>query len=493
MVQNPSIEQLIHDCVELDDCRLTRNGAVVAYSGKYTGRLPEDKFIVADASSESLIWWGNNHRMEPQVFEHVRFRMHSYTLGKKLYVIDTFAGADPAHRIAARFIVERPYHALFIKQLLIRPTAEQLASYEPDWTIVDMGKANMSPAEDHTRTAAVIALNMIENLVLIAGTQYAGEMKKSVFTIMNFLLPQEGVLSMHCSANIGPEDDTALFFGLSGTGKTTLSADHDRSLIGDDEHGWSDQGVFNIEGGCYAKCIRLSEKNEPEIWSAIRHGAILENVVLMENGTPDYNSVALTENTRVAYPLDHIEHAVQPSMGGHPKHIIFLTCDALGVLPPISRLTPEQAMYQFLNGYTAKVAGTESGVTEPTVVFSSCFGQPFLPLPPKVYAGLLGDRIRNHGSQVWLVNTGWTGGGCGVGKRIDLPHTRAMIRAALGGQLDDVAYTSDPIFGMDVPNECPGVPSQLLHARDTWADKDAYDVQARKLQAQFDENHRLYV
>ncbi len=493
VTENPSVEQLIKDCLEFDNCKVTANGAVVAYSGKYTGRTPDDKFTVAHEESESEIWWGNNHRMDDATFDRVRRRMQSYAHGKRLYIIDTYGGADPHHRIAARFIVERPYHALFIKQLLIRPTEQELPGYEPDWTIVDFGTLNLVPEEDGTRTQAAIALNLPERLVLIAGTQYAGEMKKSVFTIMNYLLPKEGVLSMHCSANIGPKGDTALFFGLSGTGKTTLSADHDRSLIGDDEHGWSDHGVFNIEGGCYAKCIRLSEENEPEIWAAIREGAILENVVLTADGIPDYNDSSLTENTRVAYPINHIDHAVQPSVGGHPNHIIFLTCDALGVLPPISRLTPEQAMYQFLNGYTAKVAGTEAGVKEPSVVFSSCFGQPFLPLPPKVYADLLGDRIRNHGSTVWLVNTGWTGGPYGVGTRIDLPHTRALIRAALSGQLDNVKFIADPIFGMDVPTECPDVPASMLHPRDTWGDKDAYDTHARQLQARFDENHRLYV
>jgi phosphoenolpyruvate carboxykinase (ATP) len=351
-----------------------------------------------------------------------------------------------------------------------------------------MGKLSMNPTTDGTKGDAVIALNMAERQVLIAGTQYAGEMKKSVFTIMNYLLPLEGVLSMHCSANIGPEGDTALFFGLSGTGKTTLSADPARNLIGDDEHGWTDNGVFNVEGGCYAKCIKLTEEGEPEIFHAIRRGAILENVVLDEDGNPDYFDQSLTENTRAAYPLEHIANAVHPSMGGHPKNIVFLTADAMGVLPPIARLTPEQAMFYFLNGYTAKVAGTEAGVTEPTAVFSTCFGAPFLPLRPKAYADLLKEKIERHGAKVWLVNTGWTGGPYGVGSRMRLAHTRAMLAAAFEGELDDVPYDIDPVFGLHIPTSCPNVPSEVLSPRETWSDKDAYDAAATRLKAMFDAN-----
>lgn len=493
VVLNPSIDQLIEDCLRLDGCRLTFTGAVVAYSGKYTGRTPKDKHTVLEPSSEAHIWWENNHSMTPEGFATVRERLQDYARGRRLYVIDTFGGADPEHRIAVRFIVERAYHAMFIKQLLIRPTAEELASFVPDWTVVDMGKLSMDPAKDGTKGDAVIALNMAEKQVLIAGTQYAGEMKKSVFTIMNYLLPLEGVLSMHCSANIGKDGDTALFFGLSGTGKTTLSADPERSLIGDDEHGWTDNGVFNVEGGCYAKCIKLTEEGEPEIFHAIRHGAILENVVLDENGNPDYFDQTLTENTRAAYPLEHIDNAVHPSVGGHPKNIVFLTADAMGVLPPIARLTPEQAMFYFLNGYTAKVAGTEAGVTEPTAVFSTCFGAPFLPLRPKAYADLLKEKIERHGAKVWLVNTGWTGGPYGVGSRMRLSHTRAMLAAAFAGELDEVPYEIDPVFGLHIPTSCPHVPSEVLTPRETWSDKDAYDAKATEVKAMFDANYAKFV
>ncbi len=492
VIQNPSVEQLIQDCLENDDCKLASNGAVVAYTGKYTGRTPKDKHTVREPSSEANIWWENNNATSAEEFERVRGILDSYAKGKKLYVIDTYGGADPDHRIKARFIVERPYHALFIKQLLIRPTEEELSSYEPDWTIVDFGKRKLHPLTDGTQSEAFIGLNMAAKQVLIVGTEYAGEMKKSVFTIMNYLLPLEGVLSMHCSANIGAEGDTALFFGLSGTGKTTLSADPERRLIGDDEHGWTTKGVFNIEGGCYAKCIKLSKEGEPEIWDAIRRGAVLENVVLKDDGTPDYDSDSLTENTRAAYPLEHIESVQLPSLGGHPKNIVFLTADAMGVLPPIARLTPEQAMFFFLNGYTAKVAGTEAGVKEPQAVFSACFGAPFLPLRPKVYAKMLGEKIETHEAKVWLVNTGWTGGPYGVGSRMKLSYTRAMLRAAFEGELDAVPYEIDPIFGLHVPTSCPDVPSEVLQPRETWQDKNEYDAKARELKQMFDENFHKF-
>ena len=448
--------------------------------------------MVVNEDSEPNIWWENNSRMTPELFEALRLKVDGYSAGKEVYVIDTFGGADPHHRIAVRFIVERPYHALFIKQLLIRPTAEELETFEPDWTVADFGKLKLDPEVDHTRSDAVIALNIPAKQVLIAGTEYAGEMKKSVFTIMNYLLPLDGVMSMHCSANIGKSGDTVLFFGLSGTGKTTLSADPERFLIGDDEHGWTSQGVFNIEGGCYAKCIRLSEANEPEIFHAIKPGSILENVVLDAAGEPDYADSTITENTRVAYPIDFIPGAVQPSVGGHPKNIIFLTCDAMGVLPPISRLTSEQAMYFFLNGYTAKVAGTEAGVTEPTAVFSTCFGAPFLPLRPQVYAELLGKKIEEHGSKVWLVNTGWTGGAYGAGSRIKLAYTRAMIHAAFDGKLNDIAYEEESVFGLSIPTECPGVPTELLNPRKTWEDESAYDTAAAKLKEMFDSSSKHF-
>ena len=490
--KNLDVETLIQHCLERDNCKITDTGAVVAYSGEYTGRTPKDKFTIVDAAHEGDIWWENNNRMSEEVFDGIFGKMQGYVGGKELYIIDTYGGADPAHRICTRFIVERPYHALFIKQLLIRPTADELAVYEPDWTVVDFGKLQFDPGTDGTKGDAVIALNMISKTVLIGGTQYAGEMKKSVFTIMNYLLPLDGVMSMHCSANVGKNGDTALFFGLSGTGKTTLSADPDRMLIGDDEHGWTGDGVFNVEGGCYAKCIGLTEQKEPEIFRAIAKGAILENVVLDSQGCPDYDDQSLTENTRAAYPIDHIPNIMVPSVGGHPKNIVFLTCDAMGVLPPISRLTNEQAMYFFLNGYTAKVGGTEKGITEPKSVFSACFGQPFLPLRPKVYAKLLGEKIALHGSKVWLINTGWTGGPYGVGSRMKLGFTRAMIHAAFDGKLDDVAFDTDPIFGLHIPTSCPNVPSDVLNPRNTWSDKNAYDTQATKLHEMFEANAKQF-
>jgi phosphoenolpyruvate carboxykinase (ATP) len=489
--RNLPIAELVEHAVR-DGDKLASNGALVAYTGKYTGRTPKDKHTVREPSSEANVWWDNNAEITPEVFEALERKAADYIRSKKLYVIDTFGGADPDHRIKARFIVERPYHALFIKQLLIRPSAEELKNYEPDWTIVDLCHLTCDSAKEGTRGEAVIALNFAQKKVLIMGTQYAGEMKKSVFTILNYLLPLKGVLSMHCSANIGASGDTALFFGLSGTGKTTLSADPERRLIGDDEHGWDDKGVFNFEGGCYAKCIKLSAEGEPQIWNAIRFGSVLENVVLNADHTPDYNDNSITENTRCAYPIEYIEGAVVPSVGGHPKNICFLTCDAFGVLPPISRLTPEQAMYHFLNGYTAKVAGTEAGVTEPSTTFSTCFGAPFLPLRPKVYADLLGEKLKRHGAQVWLINTGWTGGPYGPGHRMKLSHTRSMLRAAMSGKLDSAAYETDPIFGLSVPTSCPDVPGDVLMPRNTWPDKGAYDAKAKQLHAMFEENFKKF-
>jgi phosphoenolpyruvate carboxykinase (ATP) len=487
---NLSTEELASLCLKEDGCQLSASGAVVAYTGKYTGRTPKDKYIVRDQMTSDSVWWGPNGEMSPETYAHIKGKILDYVEARPMYVVDTFAGADPQYRIKVRFIVERAYHALFIHQLLIRPTAEELKSFEPDWTVVDAAKLSMSPEADNVRGDAVIALNMTEQEVMVAGTQYAGELKKSVFTIMNFLLPRQGVMSMHCSANIGPKGDTAVFFGLSGTGKTSLSADPERGLIGDDEHGWSDNGVFNVEGGCYAKCIGLRKESEPEIWNALSNGTVLENVVLKANGQPDYDDKSITENTRAAYPLEHISNAVHPSVGGHPKNVIFLTCDAMGVLPPIARLSPEQALAYFLNGYTAKVAGTEAGVTEPSVTFSACFGQPFLPLPPRVYGDLLNKQIAKHGSKVWLLNTGWTGGAYGTGSRIKIGLTRAMLHAALDGKLDNVAYRKDPIFGIEVPMECPGVPSEILDPRGTWPDPAAYDKKATDLAKLFEENAR---
>ena len=490
--RNLDVETLVRHCLERDGCERATGGAIVARTGKYTGRTPKDKAIVREAGSEARVWWENNAAMEPGVFDALRGRFGDYARGKELYIVDTYAGADPEQRLKVRFIVERPYHALFIRQLLIRPSSEELTSFAPDWTVVDFGRLTLDPAVDRTLSEATIALNMDRREVLIAGTEYAGEMKKSVFTIMNYLLPLKGVLSMHCSANIGPDGATALFFGLSGTGKTTLSADPERILIGDDEHGWTDSGVFNIEGGCYAKCIDLSAEGEPEIFAAIREGAVLENVVL-KDGVPDYADSSITENTRAAYPIDHIANAASPSIGGHPENIVFLTADAMGVLPPIAKLTRAQAIEFFLHGYTAKVAGTEAGVTEPQAVFSTCFGAPFLPLKPRDYADLLGEKIDRHDPKVWLVNTGWTGGPYGEGHRMKLAHTRAMLHAALSGGLDGAEFIDEPVFGLSVPKAVSGVPDAILSPRGTWDDPAAYDTAAASLVAKFRSNAAKFV
>ncbi len=493
VLPNPALETLVRHCVESDGCRETPTGAIAATTGKYTGRTPKDKAVVRDETTEADVWWENNHPMTPEVFAGLKRVFEAYARGKRLYVVDAYAGADPAHRLRVRFLVERPYHALFVRDLLIRPTAAELLTFEPDWTVVDFGGLKLDPATPEnpgsgTPGEATVALNVAERTVLIAGTEYAGEMKKAVFTVMNLLLPKRGVLPMHCSANVGADGRSALFFGLSGTGKTTLSADPERGLVGDDEHGWSDDGIFNIEGGCYAKCIGLSEAKEPEIFRAVRAGAVLENVVLNDRAEPQYDDASLTENTRAAYPIEHVANAVHPSVAGHPGTIVFLTADAEGVFPPIARLTREQAMFFFLNGYTSKLAGTEAGVTEPQPVFSTCFGAPFLPLRPSVYAGLLGEKIDRHAPAVWLVNTGWTGGGYGVGGRMDLAHTRAMLRAALDGALDGVPTRTEPVFGLAVPTAIPGVPERVLDPRSTWNDPEAYDAAAAALKAKFDAN-----
>ncbi|MCW5947783.1 MAG: phosphoenolpyruvate carboxykinase (ATP) [Fimbriimonadales bacterium] len=477
--------ELVEHAIRRGEGVLADNGALVTRTGKYTGRTPKDKHVVRESSSEGNIWWENNAEFDEGKFNLLKRKIDEYIREKELYVVDTFGGADPDYRICARFIVEKAWHALFIKTLLLRPKAKELESYEPDWTIIDVSEFCADPEIDGTKSEAFILLNFGQRLVMIGGTQYAGEMKKSVFTILNYLLPLQDVLSMHCSANIGEDGDTALFFGLSGTGKTTLSADPDRRLIGDDEHGWSEHGVFNFEGGCYAKCICLSKEAEPQIWNAIRFGSVLENVVLRDDRTPDYDDGSITENTRCSYPVEFIDNSVIPSIGGHPQNICFLTADAFGVLPPISRLTEEQAMEQFLLGYTAKVAGTEAGVKEPQATFSTCFGAPFLPLRPKVYADMLGQKIQKHGARVWLVNTGWTGGPYGVGHRMNIHHTRAMVKAALSGQLENVDYVNHPVFGFAVPQSCPAVPDEVLNPRETWADKEAYDAKASELKAMF--------
>ncbi len=469
------------------------NGALVVRTGTCTGRRPKDRFVVEESSSKGKIDWGNvNVPMSQKTFDKLHAKVLDYYKGKRLYVRDTYAGADPDYRLKVRFVNESAWHNLFVAQLLIKPEPSELTDFVPDFTVLNAPWCLADPETDGTRSEVFVVIDFAKKVVLVGGTQYAGENKKSVFSIMNFLLPLRKVMTMHCSANVGKSDDVALFFGLSGTGKTTLSADPARRLIGDDEHGWGDNGVFNFEGGCYAKCIKLSQENEPQIYNAIRKGAVLENVVMNDAGQLDYDDDKFTENTRAAYPVEFIDNAIIPSLAGHPNNVIFLTCDAFGVLPPISKLTNDQAMYHFLSGYTAKVAGTEAGVTEPQATFSACFGAPFMPLPPSTYATMLGEKIKQHDAACWLVNTGWSGGGYGVGKRMKISHTRAMISAALDGTLKNVEFKPDPIFQCLVPQSCPGVPSEVLSPRGTWADPAEFDKKAAALAKMFLDNTKNF-
>ncbi len=460
---------------------IAAEGPLVCRTGQHTGRSPNDKFIVREPSSAELIDWGKvNRPMDPDQFDALHRDLLGSLDGQELFVLDCYAGADPKYRLPVRVITEYAWHSLFCRNLFIDDPAAAAAA-APEFTIIDSPSFKADPRRHGTHSDVAIALNFGKRLVLVAGTSYAGEMKKSVFSLLNYLLPLQNVLSMHCSANVGPSGDVALFFGLSGTGKTTLSSDPERRLIGDDEHGWSDRGVFNFEGGCYAKTIRLSADAEPQIFATTRRfGTVLENVVVdPATRTLNLDDDRFTENTRAAYPIAFIDNAEPTGQGGHPRHVIMLTADAFGVLPPISRLAPQAAMYHFLSGYTAKVAGTEKGVTEPKATFSTCFGAPFLPLPPSRYATMLGDKISRHNARVWLVNTGWSGGPYGVGKRMKISYTRAMIRAALSGALDAVEFANDPIFNLDIPAVCPGVPAEVLHPRNTWSDLAAYDAQAK--------------
>ncbi len=469
---------------------LADNGAIVCTTGEHTGRSPDDKFFVEEPGSRNEILWGKfNAPISEGHFDLLHRHVIEHCRGRRLYVRDMFAGANEATRVPIRIITESAWHNLFAAQLFIRPASGSTGNPDPQFTVLNVPTCEADPGIHGTRSKTFIVIHLGKRLVLIGGTAYAGEIKKSIFTIMNYLLPMSGVLSMHCSANVGRDGDAALFFGLSGTGKTTLSADPERRLIGDDETGWNDQGVFNIEGGCYAKCIKLSREYEPQIYQAIRFGTVLENVVVNEaTRAIDFNSAAITENTRAAYPLEYIPNAVIPSVGGHPKNIVFLTCDAFGVLPPIAKLTPDQAMYHFLSGYTARVAGTEAGVTEPQATFSTCFGAPFLPLPPQRYATMLGERLATHNAHCWLVNTGWTGGGAGVGQRMNLRYTRAMVTAALSGELNGVTFAKDPIFGLSIPQSCPDVPADVLSPRSTWPNPAAYDAKANHVAGLFAEN-----
>jgi phosphoenolpyruvate carboxykinase (ATP) len=474
---------------------IAADGPLVCRTGAHTGRSPNDKFVVQEPSSADNIWWGKvNKSMQAAQYDTLRADVVAHLSHQELFVQDLYAGADPTYRLPVRFVQELAWHNLFVRNLFIVPPPADLPGFQPHFTVLTAPSFKADPARHGTRSEVVIALNLAKREVLIAGTSYAGENKKSIFTVLNYVLPLQGVLAMHCSANVGPAGDTALFFGLSGTGKTTLSSDPERRLIGDDEHGWSDRGVFNFEGGCYAKLIKLSAEAEPQIYATTRRfGTVLENVVIDQVArTLNLDDASLTENTRGAYSIECIDNAVLEGVGGHPENIVMLTADAYGVLPPIARLTPEGAMYHYLSGYTAKVAGTEKGVTEPTATFSTCFGAPFLPLNPNVYARQLGERIARHQSRVWLVNTGWTGGPYGVGSRMKIAYTRAMIRAALSGKLDHVGYQRHPVFNIEMPTTCVDVPGAVLDPRSTWADKAAYDQQAAKLARMFVENFKSF-
>ena len=473
---------------------LGADGQFVVETGEHTGRSPKDKFFVREPGSETNLDWGDTNKpIDAATFDALFDRVAAYLCEREIYTLDAYVGADERYRLPLRVITEYAWHSLFARNLFITPDAVP-EGFSPQFTVVDAAEFIADPARDGTRSGTFILVNMARRIVLIGGTRYAGEIKKSVFTIMNYLMPLRSVLPMHCSANVGKAGDTAIFFGLSGTGKTTLSADSNRPLVGDDEHGWSGDGIFNFEGGCYAKVIRLSQKAEPEIWAAShRFGAVLENVVIDEETRKlDLESEAKNENTRSAYPVEFIPNIVPGLMAGHPQTIVMLTADAFGVLPPIAKLTPEQAMYHFLSGYTAKVAGTEKGVTEPTATFSTCFGAPFMVHHPTVYAALLGERIAKHEVTCWLVNTGWTGGPYGVGSRMAIAHTRAMVNAAIEGSLKGASYQKEPFFGLAIPSAVPGVPDEVLNPRNAWADKAAYDVQAKKLAALFFENFKKF-
>jgi len=488
---NPTTSQLYTHSLERREGRLAEGGPLAVDTGEHTGRSPKDKFVVREPGSEDRIWWGDvNADISEEHFEALREKVTSHIGGESnLYVVDAFAGADPKQRIAVRIVTNHPYHALFARTMFIDPTESELLDFEPQALVLHAPALEADPEADGTRTGTFVVLHPSRQEVLIGGSFYAGEIKKSIFTLMNDRLPLMGVFPMHCSANVGPDGDVAVFFGLSGTGKTTLSADPERSLIGDDEHGWSDDGVFNFEGGCYAKVIRLSPEAEPEIFRMTHtFGTILENVVLDEDGAVDLHDFSKTENTRAAYKLEQIANALPAKRAGHPQAVIFLTADAFGILPPIARLTRDQAMYWFLSGFTAKLAGTEIGVKEPQPTFSACFGAPFLPQPPVIYARLLAKKLDEHAAKVWLVNTGWTGGMYGEGERMPIAATRALLRAAITGELDGVEYRTDELFGFEVPAEVPGVDSTLLDPRSTWSDPGAYDAKAEELATMFRDN-----
>ncbi len=493
---NLSQSELIEETLKSGEGVLTSTGALMCDTGKFTGRSPKDRFVVKDAKTEDSVWWGNiNIPFSEENFDKLYQKMVAFIEDKKVYVREAYAGADKTHRLRVRVINTMAWHNLFAYNMFLRPEAYKVKEFEPNFTILCVPEFKADPEVDGTRQSNFAIINFTKRMIIIGGTAYSGEMKKGIFSVLNYMLPHEdNVLSMHCSANMGIEEkDTAIFFGLSGTGKTTLSADPNRLLIGDDEHGWTEKNVFNFEGGCYAKVIDLTEEKEPDIYKAIQFGAILENTRFKE-GTRDvdYENSSVTENTRASYPLHHIRNAMEPSIGGIPKNIFFLTCDAFGVIPPIQRLSKGQAMYHFISGYTSKVAGTEAGVTDPEPVFSACFGAPFLPLHPTKYAEMLGEKMDKYDVNVWLINTGWTGGPYGVGNRISLKYTRAMITAALNGKLDNVGYRKHSIFGAEIPTTCPDVPSEILSPRETWKDDKAFYQKANDLASRFVENFKKF-
>ena len=488
---NMVIPQLLEEAIKREEGILTSTGAFNVLTGKYTGRSPQDRYIVNDEVTHDSIDWGKiNVPIEPEKFERLKGKLCAYLQGKDVFVYDGFVGVDPQCRLAVRFINEYAYQTVFVENMFLEATKEELANFQPEFTVVCAPNFKADPGEDGVRSEAFIIINFQKKMVIIGGTSYGGEIKKSIFTVMNFLLPQRGILPMHCSANVGErEDDVAIFFGLSGTGKTSLSADPRRRLIGDDEHGWSDKGIFNFEGGCYAKCINLSREKEPQIWEALRYGAIMENVVVDPlTREADYNDARYTENTRASYPIEYIPNALVPGMAGHPKVVILLTADAFGVMPPVAKLTKEKAVEFFLLGYTSKLAGTERGIVEPQATFSTCFGAPFMPRHPQVYAKMLGEKIAKHGSRTYLVNTGWMGGPYGVGKRIDITYTRAIVHSIIEGSIENSSFREDPIFGFLVPEEVKDVPRELLYPRSTWRNGSEFDEQAKKLQSDFEKN-----
>ena len=492
---NLTPEQLTQTALDLGQGRLSDTGALVINTGEFTGRSPKDRFIVCDEKTEESVWWGDiNIKFTPENFDKLHAKINDYLAGKEVYIRDAYACADDNYRLNLRVVTEFPWSNMFASNMFLRPEKAELENFNPEWHVVCAPGLMAVAAEDGTRQHNFAVVNFTKKMIIIGGTGYTGEIKKGIFSVLNFILPHEkNTLSMHCSANVGKDGDTSVFFGLSGTGKTTLSSDPNRRLIGDDEHGWSKDSVFNFEGGCYAKTIDLTEEQEPQIYGAIKSGAILENIGFQgDSNMPDYSDTTITQNTRVSYPIHHIDNIMVPSIGGVPKNIFFLTADAFGVLPPISKLTSGQAMYHFISGYTAKVAGTEAGVTEPQTAFSACFGAPFLPLHPTKYAEMLGAKIAESDVKVWLINTGWSGGEYGTGSRIKLKYTRAMITAALEGKLDNVEYTTHDVFGLAMPNECENVPTEILSPKNTWADKAAYDAKANSLATKFVANFKQF-